>query len=98
MNKNYHAWCKQWVKYDEAKVEEHWVNCDPSKRPHGYGMASLRRWAQEDNPDAYRQLHPDTIPVLDNDSKVYLHQLGDLKDKYDYTITRADVPMVRREI
>ncbi len=98
MKEMYHTWCKKWSEYKEADVDAHWVNCDPSRREHGYGMAALDRWAQEDSPERYHQMVPDTMPLLDNDSKEYFHQLGEFKDKYDNKISSADVPRVKREI
>ena len=98
MNKIFHKWSREWANYSQEDVDAHWVNCDPVNRPRGYAMAALRRWAQEDNPELFRQLFPDTIPLLDENSKVYFGQLGSLKKKYDHKVTPAQMGTVVREI
>ena len=94
----FHKWSREWANYNSEDVDAHWAHCDPANRPRGYAMAALRRWAQEDNPELFRQLFPDTIPLLDENSKVYFGKLGGLKKKYDHKITPAEVGAVRREI
>ena len=98
MKEIYRQWSQTSAKYAEAGFETHWAQCDPSLRPHGYAMAALKRWAMEDNPQLYHQQFPDAIPLLDDNSKVYLADMGKIKAKYENRMTSGDVNKVTAEI
>ena len=86
MKNIFHKWCQEWAQYKPEDVDGRWAHCDPANRPRGYAMAALRRWAQEDNPELFRQLFPDTVPLLDENSMIYFGQLGSIKKS---TTTRS---------
>ena len=94
----YRQWSNTSDKYDDAGFKSHWAQCDPSFRPHGYAMAALKRWAMEDNPLLFTQQFPSTSPLLDENSKVYLSDMGKIKSRYEYRMTSRDLPKVTAEI